>query len=76
MVMAGLVTYGLGLNTWFFLLAAASIPSIIVGAVMARDVFRRLEQEFSGSRVEEIRSAAVIATFGDLIRRRPSRPLQ
>jgi hypothetical protein len=35
-----------------------------------------LNKSFSGSRAEEVRPAAVIATFGDLIRRRPSRPLQ
>jgi hypothetical protein len=58
-----------GQGAWFFLSAVGLVMAVLAGALAARG-FRKLEQDLVGEKVTEIRSAATIAAFQDLIRKR------
>ncbi|BBH70225.1 hypothetical protein ACTI_69100 [Actinoplanes sp. OR16] len=54
----------------FFWLSAAAIPFIVVGVLAARKAWSRLERELPGMPQREVRSASILATLQDLLRRR------
>jgi hypothetical protein len=72
MMVSALVVYGAGLDTGFFLISAAAVPFVILGAVMAWGGYAGLHGEFPHHRLEDVRGAATAAAFGDLLRRRVS----
>jgi hypothetical protein len=57
------------LSVWFFLVSAIAIPFIWAGVLTARKAFSRLGQDVTHLPQREIRSAATIAAFQDLLTR-------
>ncbi|GIH05846.1 hypothetical protein Rhe02_39130 [Rhizocola hellebori] len=74
MLVGAFVVYTLELSFSFFLLPAAAVPFVIVGAFMAKHGFRRLAREFPKVKIEELRSGGTIAAFQDMFKRRGSGP--
>jgi hypothetical protein len=58
------------LSVWFLLPVLVSVPLVWSGLVIARDAWARLERELPELPGTEIRSASVIASAQDLLRRR------
>lgn len=60
----------LALGSAVLLVSLLGLLVAIAGGFMARSGFQRLEQELAPERHTEVRSAATIAAFQDLLRRR------
>jgi hypothetical protein len=69
MVPALIVSYS-GLDLWFLLPSAAGLVLTIVGFVLAAGRYRQLERDLAAESLAGVRSAATIAAFQDLVRRR------
>ena len=55
------------LSVWFLLASTIAIPFVWAGILTAREAFSRLEQEVTQMPQREIRSAATVAAFQDLL---------
>lgn len=73
------VLYVFDLGAWFLLASAAGIALVVIGAVLARDGYRRIERELSNQPIPaearaafagDVRSVSTLAAFQDLVRRR------
>ncbi|MEU7903634.1 hypothetical protein [Actinoplanes sp. NPDC049118] len=59
-----------GLDVWFLLPSAAGFALLVVAFVLAAKGYQQLEHDLPDEKITGVRSAATIAAFQDLVRRR------